>query len=334
MMGNPSIIFLDEPTSGLDSFQAQNVIQSLKDLANNGRTVLTTVHQPRSSIYRMFDYILLLSEGRCIFFGEAYKAVQYFDDIGFTCPEHFNPADYFLDLISIDTRSKEMESGTLKRVKLLAQNFNESAHRLCEMQVAQKSLPKLDRDISSYRAGSLYQFLILFKRALMQTSRDKITLIVGIVQSTVFAIIVGSLYTEMERTQKGIQDRIGALFFVVVNNAFGQMFATLNIFTVEKLIVQRERAARAYNVLPVGRMLFSGIPAAPSWPTYADNHAFFNKYYLAKILAETPFRLIGPTVFSCISYWMIGFNPKADRFATFYGIVLLVALAAQVRRKN
>ena len=49
---NPSFLLLDEPTSGLDAFQAQNVMESLWVLASNGRTVISTIHQPRSSIYK------------------------------------------------------------------------------------------------------------------------------------------------------------------------------------------------------------------------------------------------------------------------------------------
>jgi len=73
-------MFLDEPTSGLDSFQAQSVMGAMRDLASNGRTVVASIHQPRSSIYKMFDQLLLISEGNCIFYGKADDAVAYFSD--------------------------------------------------------------------------------------------------------------------------------------------------------------------------------------------------------------------------------------------------------------
>ena len=57
-----------------------------------------TIHQPRSSIYRMFDRLLLLSEGRTMYFGEAAAAVAYFAAAGFHCPPQFNPADFFMDV--------------------------------------------------------------------------------------------------------------------------------------------------------------------------------------------------------------------------------------------
>ena len=63
LLHNPRLIFVDEPTSGLDSFQAEKVMQSLKNLADQGRTVVCSIHQPRSSIYAKLDTLLLLSQG-------------------------------------------------------------------------------------------------------------------------------------------------------------------------------------------------------------------------------------------------------------------------------
>jgi len=89
LIKNPSCLFLDEPTSGLDSFQAQSVMSCLRDLGKNGRTVIASIHQPRSSIFAMFDKLLLLSEGQCVFYGDANASVNYFTRQGFECPTTF-----------------------------------------------------------------------------------------------------------------------------------------------------------------------------------------------------------------------------------------------------
>ena len=123
LVTDPSLIFLDEPTSGLDSFNAQSVMQMLLKLAKNSRTVVTTIHQPRSSIFQMFDSLMLLSEGRCIYFGSARASVEYFSGQGFRCPHNFNPSDYFMDLLSVDNRSQKLERLTKLRVSLLADAF-------------------------------------------------------------------------------------------------------------------------------------------------------------------------------------------------------------------
>ena len=93
MVRDPSAIFLDEPTSGLDSFQAQNVMSSLRDLAMHGRCVVCTIHQPRSSIYTMLDSLMLLTDGRLAYIGDARDAVGYFEKMHFKARSisHWSP---------------------------------------------------------------------------------------------------------------------------------------------------------------------------------------------------------------------------------------------------
>lgn len=75
---NPSIIFLDEPTTGLDSTTSLNLIRFLNRLAKQGRTVISTIHQPSSEIFMEFDQIMLMVEGHIIYDGLAQKSMNYF----------------------------------------------------------------------------------------------------------------------------------------------------------------------------------------------------------------------------------------------------------------
>lgn len=65
-----------------------------------GRTVLTTIHQPSSRLFYMFDKLILLSEGNSIYFGNANEAMEYFSLVGLTPLIAMNPADFLLDLAS------------------------------------------------------------------------------------------------------------------------------------------------------------------------------------------------------------------------------------------
>lgn len=89
LLANPSVLFLDEPTTGLDSFTALHIVQTLKNLAAKNRTVICTIHQPQTSIFRSFDRILLMSQGgRVAYFGAGGdQAVNYFEQLGFQCDE-------------------------------------------------------------------------------------------------------------------------------------------------------------------------------------------------------------------------------------------------------
>lgn len=76
LITDPSVLFLDEPTTGLDSFTAMGIVETLKALAANNRTIvrninalhystcqICTIHQPRSNIFDLFDNLLLLARG-------------------------------------------------------------------------------------------------------------------------------------------------------------------------------------------------------------------------------------------------------------------------------
>lgn len=67
LITNPSLIFLDEPTTGLDSTTALHVLELLKMLAESGRNVVSTIHQPSSEIFNQFDNLLLMVRGNIIY---------------------------------------------------------------------------------------------------------------------------------------------------------------------------------------------------------------------------------------------------------------------------
>ena len=117
LVSDPRLIFLDEPTSGLDAFTAHYIVESIKRLAEDEfRTILMTIHQPRANILQLFDKILLLSQGKTVFFGNLDDALAHFEKCGYECPRHDNPADFFLDTISIDNRSPEAREESQARV--------------------------------------------------------------------------------------------------------------------------------------------------------------------------------------------------------------------------
>ena len=89
---------------------AAQVMVTLKDLAAEGKTVVVTIHQPRSSIFALFDDLVLLAEGALVYGGPAAEAVGYFRDQGFQCPPNYNPAEFLADLISLDHSSSEAEA--------------------------------------------------------------------------------------------------------------------------------------------------------------------------------------------------------------------------------
>lgn len=110
LLHNPSLLLADECTSGLDSSSAYTVISMLRDLCLDGRTVITTIHQPSSQIFALFDNIMVLAAGHVAYFGPAATLVSYFESVGFPLrSQSYNPADFVLELVIDDVPPEDDE---------------------------------------------------------------------------------------------------------------------------------------------------------------------------------------------------------------------------------
>jgi ABC-type multidrug transport system ATPase subunit len=101
LAAEPTLLFLDEPTSGLDSTSSLSVCSSLRKMCQLGMTSIMVIHQPRYSLFTLFDDVLLLGKGgKTVYLGPSSEAKPYFEGLGFEMPANENPADWFMDVIS------------------------------------------------------------------------------------------------------------------------------------------------------------------------------------------------------------------------------------------
>ncbi|CAI5983153.1 unnamed protein product [Closterium sp. NIES-65] len=344
LLGNPSVVFADEPTTGLDAYQAEKVMQTLKDLAKEGRTqshppafpVLppllppplsstttpllpsTSIHQPRGSVFDMFDDIMVVAGGKLVYSGPAGDTcLEYFKSQGHECPLHSNPAEFLSDLVGTDHSSPDTEAQSATRISRLIQAF--AAHSTAQADTSaalavsaalQASLGDDDEEeegegqkrkktlgLSAAKsdadgAGFWQQFKILLVRAWRQTTRDRATNVVRAMMNLTSAAIFGSIFWRMGFGQSTIQDRMGLLQVAAINTAMASITKTLNVFPKERQIVERERAKGAYAVGP---------------------------YFLSKLVAELPVTAFFPALFSVVCYPMTGLHRTIPRFLKFMG---------------
>lgn len=89
--------------------------QQIQSAMQAGRVIVTTIHQPSSRIFHMFDKLVLLSEGYPLYSGYASEAMRYFDSLGIAPQLAMNPAEFLLDLAtgvtSNITLPEDLDSG-------------------------------------------------------------------------------------------------------------------------------------------------------------------------------------------------------------------------------
>lgn len=209
LITDPSMIFLDEPTTGLDSKTSENVINLLVNLAQKGgRTVVSTIHQPSSEVFSLFDELILVVRGNIIYQGKAENAVTYFSSIGFQCPKLTNPADYFMKIINesgIMLEMMEKDQGRAASKAALQMSQDEIESRFLERLnhfnecytksgMAQKALEGLDGDKVSTKdhpkVNWFLQFWYIFVRKLQDEIRNPMEMKVKIAQKLIFSAII------------------------------------------------------------------------------------------------------------------------------------------------
>ena len=285
---NPSVLFLDEPTSGLDTYTAFTVMKILHCLTRRGHTVVTTIHQPSSEIFHLFDDLLILARGRIMYLGEASKSVDYFARLGYQCPSYTNPADFFfmeviqgmmtivilslgVDVALLDDEGEESEmraSGGGGRpvdpdsvkMKRLLNAWNTSPEN-ASIQAQVSDPPTTPVTQYRHKAPFQRQFWYLLGRASKNAIRNPLIIRVRIIQTLVVALFVGLSFVNLNRLspQQQIQDKAGVIFFMALNQFFSSATSVMTIFAVEKYVFFREYGAGYY-----------GLPA----------------YYISKVLVE------------------------------------------------
>lgn len=133
VLTDPRILLLDEPTSGLDAFTASSIMEVLRGLANEGRTLILTIHQARSDLFKHFGNVLLLARGGSpVYAGAANEMLGYFGRHNYDCPQHTNPADFALDMITIDLQQDGREASSRERVQRLIKQWSDRGEGLLE----------------------------------------------------------------------------------------------------------------------------------------------------------------------------------------------------------
>ncbi|VDN07228.1 unnamed protein product [Thelazia callipaeda] len=233
ILNDPPILFCDEPTSGLDSFMAVQVVHCLQQLAKKGKTIITTIHQPSSQVFSMFDNINLMVK---------HLLFKYNFRIGYSCPETYNPADHVIKTLS---NLQVGRNNTTEIIKIWTK-FEESPlgmalYRKSHGQESQREiLGNVDlKARKMYAASFLAQFRTLLKRSFLTTIPKFFY---------VTAVIIGMVNFQTQITGPTIMNIEGLLYNTVRDMNFMFLFPSINLITSELPIFLREhRSSRIYS---------------------------------------------------------------------------------------
>ncbi|KAB8226363.1 hypothetical protein BDV33DRAFT_186478 [Aspergillus novoparasiticus] len=225
LLTDPRILILDEPTSGLDAYTAGCILKKLKNLSEEGRTVICSIHQPRSDIFPFFSNILLLtSDGSPVFTGPGEDILHYFHTHGFDYPDSMNPCDVIIDLVPVDHRDNRETSGRARVQQLI------DRHAVTQPTI--QDTPPLSMTLLEQRtfAKNINSFQTLFPLALRRSAlgliRRPFLLLSRLVQAPGMAITFGMFTTPLSSDSNSVQTRIGLLQSIIHERKDGCMTAT------------------------------------------------------------------------------------------------------------
>uniref|UniRef100_A0A7N8XNS1 Broad substrate specificity ATP-binding cassette transporter ABCG2-like n=1 Tax=Mastacembelus armatus TaxID=205130 RepID=A0A7N8XNS1_9TELE len=306
---DPPVLFLDEPTTGLDASTANSVLLLLKRMSNHGRTIILSIHQPRYAIYRLFDSLTLLVTGKQVYHGPAQNALEYFADIGYTCEPHNNPADFFLDVINGDSTAlalRDVDTEGMKVDKLVeeyrnCQYYKQTKAELERILQGKQTTTFVPSRTITYNTSFLTQFRWVLKRTFRNIMLNPQTSVAQVAVTLFLALVVGAIFFDVQDDQSGMQNRFGALFFIIVNQCFSSLSSAELFISERKLFIHE----------------------------YISGYYRLSVYFLSKILSDIlTLRTIPALVFSCVAYFMIGFKATGAAFFLFMFTVIITSYTA------
>jgi ATP-binding cassette subfamily G (WHITE) protein 2 len=282
---------VDEPTSGLDATSAQMVGDTLRRMsATDGTSSCTTIHQPRASLLAVFDTLLLLAEGRVMYFGptglrsvsDGAGVLEYFKAAGYSCPPMENPADWLLDLMQCadGADGADVEIG-VSRARL-AQSFADTyaasplaSAAMVPLKSPPSPLPPIGKGTTLFPTSWAMQFAVLWRRTMLYKLREPAAVMTQFSMAVIMPLLVGGIFWGITNSQAAVSDRLAAVSFLILLQSFMCMDQIL-LFPKERAVYLRDHAVGLHST---------------------------SSFFVARSLAEMPFILLFAAISATISYW-------------------------------
>jgi ABC-type multidrug transport system ATPase subunit/pSer/pThr/pTyr-binding forkhead associated (FHA) protein len=261
LITEPALLFLDEPTSGLASEDTINVMRLLRALADDGRTILLTIHQPSLEAYRLLDNVIYLVQGNLAYYGPAYP-----DSITFFHPEAgegaerekllADPANALKPLAHEQRRALEAPTPDERRARIeeavQRRALEYRGSRYFREFVSERAGAAASTDVQlqpgakqkADRRGVLRQWAVLTSRAARIKWKDRLNSAILMVQAPIIASVLAAVFAA-PGGESAYFDALArgpaALFLLVASAAWFGCSNSAREIVAEQAIYRRER---------------------------------------------------------------------------------------------
>jgi energy-coupling factor transporter ATP-binding protein EcfA2 len=240
LVTDPVLLFLDEPTSGLSSQDTVEVIEVLRRLADQGRTIILTIHQPSAEVFaRMHHVILLAKGGKLAFFGPT-KPDSY---------EYFGPCEAAPDKLMAQLAEKTPEEW---RERFLSSPLYQTYVEQRQAEVPDNAALLAETRRRGASAPALAQWWTLLRRYATIKLRDRLNLVFMIAQAPLVGLLLAAAFHDCRQRYMG---RATPIFLMVIATIFFGCMNACREIVGERAIFSRERMV----VLRLGPYLLSKL---------------------------------------------------------------------------
>ncbi|KAJ0508395.1 putative ABC-type xenobiotic transporter [Helianthus annuus] len=309
ILTRPKLLFLDEPTSGLDSAASYYVMSRIARLdQHHGRTIIASIHQPSSEVFRLFHNLCLLSYGRTIYFGKTSYANEFFALNGFPCPNFQNLSDHFLRTINKDF-DEDIEQGSAERIateevinilidsyksSTTYQEVNSNITEICEKGDAAHDNIKDHANFST-------QSLVLTKRSFVNMHRDLGYYWLRLAIYLALSLGLGTLYYKVGSSYSSVEARSSMLMFVASFLTF-MAIGGFPSFVEDMKVFERERL---------------------------NGHYSTGAFVIANTLSSIPYLLLVSVIPGTLAYYLAGLRDGLDHFAYYTSVLFSCMLVVE-----
>ncbi|XP_058119705.1 ATP-binding cassette sub-family G member 4-like [Anopheles ziemanni] len=293
LLSDPKVMLLDEPTTGLDSVSAYQVLAHVRELAARGRIIACVIHQPNSQQLQLIDDLFVLARGRRIYSGPTNEMVPRFASFGLHCPVSYNPADYALDIASLD-----QEDDRLKRL-MMDEEKDIFDYKFSIL----NRVKSVDETYQRYGLTTFQQLGVLLRRTALCVAKDSFQLKARFAINVVVALLISIAFYNTGNNADRLLSNTAVLIISLYAIFFSSIVSAVLVYPRESACFVQESKNNWYSL---------------------------KAYYWAKIIIEIPTLFISSLVYIILVYYFTSQPLEVFRFVLFAGMCLLFGWISQM----